>query len=142
MRNIAKVTYTDGHTSEAPLTPRVITSCEEHAQKEGWAAGDGSRIRQSYYMAYLAMRFAGNTSKPYDQWLDDVDDIDVETPGKPYRIGEWTDDSLGKLSVILAHHFGGTPWAWRNEASELDWGTAIGLLEQEMERMEEAEHGA
>ena len=37
MRNIAKVTYTDGHTSEAPLTPRVITSCEEHAQKEGWA---------------------------------------------------------------------------------------------------------
>lgn len=35
MRNIAKVTYTDGHTSEAPLTPRVITSCEEHAQKEG-----------------------------------------------------------------------------------------------------------
>ena len=142
MRNIAKVTYTDGHTSEAPLTPRVITSCEEHAQKEGWAAGDGSRIRQSYYMAYLAMRFAGNTSKPYDQWLDDVDDIDVETPGKPYRIGEWPDDSLGKLSVILAHHFGGTPWAWRNEASELDWGTAIGLLEQEMERMEEAEHGA
>ena len=80
MRSTAKVTYTDGHVDEAPLTPRVITSAEEHAQKEGWAAGDGSRIRQSYYMAYLAMRFAGNTSKPYDQWLDDVDDIDVETP--------------------------------------------------------------
>lgn len=46
-------------------------------------ASDGSRIRQSYYMAYLAMRFAGNTSKPYDQWLDDVDDIDVETPENP-----------------------------------------------------------
>lgn len=29
------------------------------------------------------MRFAGNTSKPYDQWLDDVDDIDVETPENP-----------------------------------------------------------
>lgn len=54
----------------------------------------------------------------------------------------WPDDSLGKLSVILAYRFGGTPWAWHNEASELDWGTAIGLLEQEMERMEEAEHGA
>ena len=83
MRNIAKVTYVDGTSNEAPLTPRVITSCEEHAQKEGWAAGEGSRIRQSYYMAYLAMRFAGNTSKPYDQWLDDVDDIDVETPENP-----------------------------------------------------------
>lgn len=83
MRNIAKVTYVDGTSNEAPLTPRVITSCEEHAQKEGWAAGEGSRIRQSYYMAYLAMRFAGNTSKPYDQWLDNVDDIDVETPENP-----------------------------------------------------------
>lgn len=46
------------------------------------------------------------------------------------------------LSVILAHRFGGAPWEWRNEASELDWGTAIRLLEQEMERMEEMEHGA
>ncbi len=51
MRNIAKVTYTDGHVEEAPLTPRVITSVEEHAQKEGWTAGDGSKLRQSYYMA-------------------------------------------------------------------------------------------
>ena len=57
-------------------------------------------------------------------------------------VNDGCDQPLGKLSVILAHHFGGTPWAWRNEASELDWGTAIGLLEQEMERMEEAEHGA
>lgn len=80
MRNIAKVTYTDGHTSEAPLTPRVITSCEEHAQKEGWAPGEASKIRQSYYMAYLAQRYAGNTTMPYAQWLEEVDDIDVETP--------------------------------------------------------------
>ncbi len=142
MRNIAKVTYTDGHTSEAPLTPHVITSCEEHAQKEGWAAGDGSRIRQSYYMAYLAMRFAGNTLQTIRPVARRRGRHRRGDPGKPYRIGEWPDDSLGKLSVILAHHFGGTPWAWRNEASELDWGTAIGLLEQEMERMEEAEHGA
>lgn len=31
MRSTAKVTYTDGHVDEAPLTPRVITSTEEHA---------------------------------------------------------------------------------------------------------------
>ena len=47
---IAKVTYTDGHVDEAPLTPRVITSAEEHAQKEGWEPGEASKIRQSYYM--------------------------------------------------------------------------------------------
>lgn len=34
-RPTAKVTYTDGRTEEAPLTPRVITSVEEHAQKAG-----------------------------------------------------------------------------------------------------------
>ena len=59
MRSTAKVTYTDGHVDEAPLTPRVITSAEEHAQKEGWAPGEASKIRQSYYMAYLAQRAQG-----------------------------------------------------------------------------------
>lgn len=57
-----------------------ITSAEEHAQKEGWAPGEASKIRQSYYMAYLAQRYAGNTTMPYAQWLEEVDDIDVETP--------------------------------------------------------------
>ena len=80
---IVKVTYADGRTEETRLTPRALCQAEEHAQINKWAAGDASRIRQSYYMAYLAMRFAGNTSKPYDQWLDDVDDIDVETPENP-----------------------------------------------------------
>lgn len=80
MRSTAKVTYTDGHVDEAPLTPRVITSAEEHAQKEGWAPGEASKIRQAYYMAYLAQRYAGNTTMPYAQWLEEVDDIDVETP--------------------------------------------------------------
>ena len=31
-------------------------------------------------MAYLAQRYAGNTTMPYAQWLEEVDDIDVETP--------------------------------------------------------------
>lgn len=83
MYSTAKVTYTDGHTDSAPLTPRVATSCEEHAQLEGWTPGDGSRLRQSYYMAYLAQRHAGNTSEPYERWLDTVETIDVETPANP-----------------------------------------------------------
>ena len=37
----------------------------------------------SYYMAYLAQRYAGNTTTPYEQWLDLVDDIDVEAPENP-----------------------------------------------------------
>ena len=59
---IVKVTYADGRTEETRLTPRALCQAEEHAQINKWAVGDASRIRQSYYMAYLAMRFAGNTS--------------------------------------------------------------------------------
>nr|DAP10574.1 MAG TPA: hypothetical protein [Caudoviricetes sp.] len=43
--------------------------------------------------------------------------------------------------MILAARFGGSPWQWRREASEFDWGTAVRLLEEEMERLEEAKHG-
>ena len=54
----------------------------------------------------------------------------------PYELATWPDDSLGRLSFILARRFGGTPWQWREEASELDWGTGIRLLTEEMERAE------
>ena len=141
MRNIAKVTYTDGHTSEAPLTPRVITSCEEHAQKEGWAAGDGSRIRQSYYMAYLAMRFAAtrpnHTTSGSTTWTTSTWRPRKTLPNRRVARRLARQAQRHPRPPLRRH-----AWAWRNEASELDWGTAIGLLEQEMERMEEAEHGA
>ena len=38
---------------------------------------------------------------------------------------------------MLAARFGGTPWAWRHEADELDWGTVLRLLQDEMDRMED-----
>ncbi|MDU2421570.1 MAG: hypothetical protein E7D48_05635 [Bifidobacterium scardovii] len=41
------------------------------------------------------------------------------------------------LSFLLARRFGGTPWQWREHASDLDWGTGIRLLAEEMERAEE-----
>lgn len=37
----------------------------------------------SYYMAYLAQRYAGNTQIPYEQWLDSVGEIEVKTPENP-----------------------------------------------------------
>ena len=38
---------------------------------------------------------------------------------------------------MLAARFGGTPWAWRHEVDELDWGTGLRLLQDEMDRMED-----
>ena len=59
---IVKVTYADGRTEETRLTPRALCQAEEHAQINNWAAGDASRIRQSYYLAFIAMRNAGHTT--------------------------------------------------------------------------------
>ena len=41
--------------------------------------------------------------------------------------------------MLLAARFGGTPWAWRGSPAPdaRDWGTALGLLEQEQEQAEE-----
>lgn len=41
------------------------------------------------------------------------------------------------MSFLLAARFGGTPWTWRQEADELDWGTGLRLLQDEMDRMED-----
>ena len=69
---IVKVTYADGRTEETRLTPRALCQAEEHA------AGDASRIRQSYYLAFIAMRNAGHTTLGFDEWMDTVDDIALE----------------------------------------------------------------
>ncbi|RGP01420.1 hypothetical protein DXA79_09200 [Bifidobacterium pseudocatenulatum] len=53
--------------------------------------------------------------------------------GKPYELAAWPQDSLGRLSFLLANRFGGTPWQWRNEADELDWGTGLAELLKEAE---------
>lgn len=75
---IVKVTYADGRTEETRLTPRALCRAEEHAQINNWAAGDASRIRQSYYLAFIAMRNAGHTTLDFDEWMDTVEDIALE----------------------------------------------------------------
>ncbi len=86
-----RITHTNGDINEAPLTPRVICEAEEHAQARKWAAGDASRIRQAYYMAYLAEKFAKLTTADYDAWLDGVDVDGVEDQGHGDRRGNPTD---------------------------------------------------
>nr|DAZ03131.1 MAG TPA: hypothetical protein [Caudoviricetes sp.] len=60
-------------------------------------------------------------------------------PGrKPYDgLLAWPDGSLGLLSFALSQRFGGTPWQWRSEASEMDWGTGLEILRREQEEHEE-----
>ena len=36
--------------------------------------------------------------------------------------------------MLLAIHAGGTPWEWREKATEQDWATALRLLNEQAER--------
>ncbi|MCH4856221.1 hypothetical protein [Bifidobacterium pseudolongum] len=44
---------------------------------------------------------------------------------------------MGETSVLLAIHAGGTPWDWRDKATEQDWATALRLLAEQAERINE-----
>ena len=131
----AKVTYTDGRTEEAPLTP------PRHHQRGGTRAegGMGSRRRQQAADVLLHGVSRAAICRKHTNPLRAVARLRGrdrgENPGKPYRIDAWPDGSLGRLSLILSARFGGSPWAWREKASELDWGAGIELL------MEEVNHG-
>ncbi len=46
------------------------------------------------------------------------------------------------MSCLLAARYGGTPWQWREQADEMDWGTCMAALIEENERMKEAGYGA
>lgn len=80
MANKITIVYTDGHETTARISPRAITSCEEHAQKEGWDPGAGGNLRRAYYIAYLTQRLTGETSDPYEKWIDTVEEIRDSAP--------------------------------------------------------------
>ncbi|WP_165365959.1 hypothetical protein [Bifidobacterium pseudolongum] len=49
----------------------------------------------------------------------------------------WPHGSAGELSVVLAMKFGCTPWQWRKHALNEDWATAVRILEQEAQRVQQ-----
>ena len=84
--SITHAQHRESHLHRRPHQRGPAHPARHHLMRGTRAEGGvGRRRRQPNppVLAYLAMRFAGNTSKPYDQWLDDVDDIDVETPENP-----------------------------------------------------------
>ena len=134
-----RITYADGTSELVPITMRATCKAEAHAIEAGWGPITQSPVRSGAYAAYAALRMAGHNLPDFEHWLDTVASFDLaaakEEPeeGKPYGLAAWPQDSLGRLSFLLASRFGGTPWQWRNEADELDWGTGLAELLKEAE---------
>lgn len=80
LKKTATIGYQDGHEDTVTLTARAQCQAEEHAQTNGWGPVENCKIRFIYYFAYTAARQQGKTKLPYDQWLDSIIDVVVNTP--------------------------------------------------------------
>ena len=127
-----RITYTDGTSELVPITMRATCKAEAHAIEAGWGPITQSPVRSGAYAAYAALRMAGH-NLPDRSVLRPRGREGGDGRGKPYGLAAWPQDSLGRLSFLLASRFGGTPWQWRNEADEADWGTGIAALLKEAE---------
>ena len=121
-----RITYTDGKHEIVPITMRATCKAEAHAIEAGWGTITESPVRTGAYATYAALRMAGRNLPDFDHWLDTVASFDLATATEEPEEGN-------PLSFLLASRFGGTPWQWRNEADELDWGTGLAELLKEAE---------
>ena len=61
------------------MTMRAMCKAEEIMAREGMNATNDS-INATMRALHCSLRFSGKTSQPYDEWLDNVDDIEAVTP--------------------------------------------------------------
>lgn len=138
-----RITYTDGTSETVPITMRATCKAEAHAIDMGWGANHPvtrpfRRIRGLRGPAHGRPQSARLRALAGHRGLIRPRCREGGTGrGKPYGLAAWPQDSLGRLSFLLASRFGGTPWQWRNEADELDWGTGLAELLKEAESRKE-----
>lgn len=81
------VVTADGSESFA-VTPKVQVEFERQ-YKIGIARAfqDELKVEHIYWLAWKAMHYAGRVVKPFDSWLDEVVDVQMEDPGADRPFG-------------------------------------------------------
>ena len=108
-----RITYTDGTSELVPITMRATCKAEAHAIEAGWGPITQSPVRSGAYAAYAALRMAGHNLPDFEHWLDTVASFDLASARRSrkretLRTSRVAQDSLGRLSFLLASRFGGT----------------------------------
>lgn len=75
-----KVSKTDGTTETYPVTPRVIVAFERQF-KTGLANAfaNEQKLEHVYWLAWEAERVSGKLVKMFDEYLDTITSVEVET---------------------------------------------------------------
>jgi hypothetical protein len=79
-----KVTKTDGVASTHAVLPTTIVAFERNF-KTGLAAAftNDQKMEHLFWLGWDAERRAGNVVKPFDEWLDTIALVEVETESSP-----------------------------------------------------------
>lgn len=75
--------WTDGSEAEYPVTPKVEVEFERK-----FGAGIGKAFQEQkrehqHYLCWLAMKQAGHVVKPFDGWLETVENTEVTVATDP-----------------------------------------------------------
>lgn len=75
-----KVAKTDGTVETFPVTPRVIVSFERQFKTGlGNAFANEQKLEHVYWLAWEAERAAGKLVKLFDEYLDTIVNVELET---------------------------------------------------------------
>jgi len=77
-----EVVFEDGPQGPFPVTPKVQVEFERHFKTGiGKAFENDAKMEHIYWLAWKSMHYAGSVVKPFDEWLDKVQSINVINDG-------------------------------------------------------------
>lgn len=85
--NRLTIKKTDGSSRTVPITPKVIVAFEREFKCGLSSAFDDKRdpkMEHIYWLAWKAEHFSGHVVKPFDEYLGEIDEIDIETDSVPF----------------------------------------------------------
>lgn len=80
-----KVWSLSGDESEYPITPKVEVDFERKFGMGIGKAFNEQKREHQHYLAWLAVKASGAVVKPFDGWLDDVQNTEVLVAEDPLR---------------------------------------------------------
>lgn len=82
-----KVTKTDASVATYPVTPTTIVAFERYF-KTGLASAftNEQKMEHLFWLGWDSERRAGVVVKPFDEWLDSISLVEVETESSPLGV--------------------------------------------------------
>jgi hypothetical protein len=77
------VAHSDGTTKGLAIKPVTIVAFERQFGVGLGAAMQGGRMEYVYWLAWDAEKRGGAIVKPFDGWVEDIEDVDIEDDAVP-----------------------------------------------------------